>query len=61
VHLSSGVNRAGKHIHYYFNYSSQDVKVGYAYGGGTNLTDGKPVTKSQQLALGPWDVAIVEE
>jgi hypothetical protein len=30
-------------------------------GAGTNLLDGKPVARGAALALGPWDLAIVEE
>ena len=61
VHVQSGVNRMGKHVHYYFNYSGGEVKVNYGYGAGTNLLDGKPVAHAQELALGPWDLAIIEE
>jgi beta-galactosidase len=51
----------GKKIHYYFNYSGTEVKVGYDHGAGTNLLDGKAVGKGQELTLPPWDLAIVEE
>jgi beta-galactosidase len=61
VHVQHGVNRFGKLLHYYFNYSGSEVKVSYAYAAGTNLLDGKPVAKSQELTLGPWDLAIIEE
>ncbi len=61
IHVQHGVNRSGKQLHYYFNYSGSEVKLNYAYAAGTNLLDGKPVTKSQELTLGPWDVAIIEE
>jgi beta-galactosidase len=61
VHVQHGVNRLGKRLHYYFNYSSTEVKVSYAFGAGTNLLDGKPVAKAAQLTLAPWDLAIVEE
>ena len=61
VHVTHGINRMGKRLHYYFNYSSSGVKANYAYGSGTDLLDGKPVSKTDPLTLGPWDVAIVEE
>jgi beta-galactosidase len=61
VHVQHGVNRLGKRLHYYFNYSANDVKANYAYGAGTNLLDGKSVGKSSELTLAPWDLAIVEE
>ncbi len=51
----------GKHVHYYFNYSAGEVKASYMYGGGTNLLDGKSVSKDESLILAGWDVAIIEE
>ena len=61
VHVQHGVNRMGKRVHYYFNYSAAEVKANYAYGAGTNLLDGKAVANGGALTIGPWDVAIVEE
>jgi beta-galactosidase len=61
VHVQHGVNRLGRRIHYYFNYSGAEVKAPYSYGAGTNLLDGKPVANPAELTLGPWDLAIVEE
>ena len=61
VHVQHGVNRMGKRIHYYFNYSADEAKANYAYGAGTNLLDGKAVAKGAVLTLAPWDLAIVEE
>ena len=61
VHVQHGVNRLGKRLHYYFNYSGSEQKATYAYGAGTNLLDGKPVAKGEVLTLGPWDLAIIEE
>jgi len=61
VHVEHGVNRMGKRLHYYFNYSATEAKLTYTYAPGTNLLDGKPVAQSAQLTLSPWDLAIVEE
>jgi beta-galactosidase len=61
VHVASGVNRLGKRLHYYFNYSGAAVTAQYLYGAGTNLLDGKAVGKAAVLTLAPWDLAIVEE
>ena len=61
VHVQHGVNRMGKRLHYYFNYSAQPQTASYDYAAGTNLLNGKPVTHGQQLTLPPWDLAIVEE
>ena len=61
VHVQHGVNRMGKRVHYYFNYSANPVTANYAYGAGTNLLDGKAVAKGAVLTVAPWDLAIVEE
>lgn len=61
VHVTHGVNRMGRQVHYYFNYSAAAVKASYAYGAGVNLLNDKAVAKGDALALGPWDLAIIEE
>lgn len=61
VHAQSGVNRLGKRLHYYFNYSGSEAKATYGYGAGTSLLDSKPVAKGAVLTLPAWDLAIVEE
>ncbi len=61
VHVQHGVNRLGKRVHYYFNYSGNAVDVSYTYAEGTNLLDGKAVAKAGAMTIGPWDLAIVEE
>jgi beta-galactosidase len=61
VHVQHGINRLGKRLHYYFNYSGATVKLPYLYGAGTNLLDGESVTHGKELTLSPWDLAIVEE
>jgi beta-galactosidase len=61
VHVQHGVNKLGRNLHYYFNYSGAEVKARYPYAPGTNLLDGKPVAKAAELSLAPWDLAIIEE
>ena len=61
VHVSQGVNRMGKRVHYYFNYSATELTASYAYGSGSNLLDGKMIGKGDSLTLAPWDLAIIEE
>ena len=61
VHVQHGINRFGKRLHYFFNYSSSEVKLAYSYGVGTNLLDSKTVAKAAELTLAPWDLAIIEE
>jgi beta-galactosidase len=61
VHVQHGVNRLGKRLHYYFNYSSSEVKLAYSYGAGTNLLNGNAISNSGEITLAPWDLAIIEE
>jgi beta-galactosidase len=61
VHVQHGVNRMGKRLHYYFNYSGAEVRLTYEYASGTNLLDGKLIANAGSFTLAPWDLAIVEE
>ncbi len=61
AHVTHGINRSGKRVHYFFNYSSESVKFPYSYAAGTSLLDDKPIANAQQLTLAPWDLCIVEE
>jgi beta-galactosidase len=61
VHVQHGVNRMGKKLHYYFNYSGAEVRLTYDYASGTNLLDGKSIAHGGSFTLAPWDLAIVEE
>jgi beta-galactosidase len=61
VHVTHGVNRLGKRLHYYFNYGAAEVEVTYPYAAGTNLLDGKAVAGTAHLTLAPWDLEIIEE
>jgi beta-galactosidase len=61
IHVTHGVNRLGKRLHYYFNYSSDPVEADYAYGAGSNLLDGKAIAHGSKLTLVPWNLAIIEE
>ncbi len=61
VRVRHGVNRLGKRVHYYFNYSSAANSFSYTYAEGKDLLTGGAVARSQSITLKPWDVAIVEE
>ena len=61
VRLRSGVNGAGKAVHYYFNYSSDPHGVRYGFAAGTELLSDRAAGTGDSLQLGPWDLAIVEE
>jgi len=57
----SGVNDAGKKVHYYYNYSSQRSSLTYPHKAGSELTAGKSVASGASLEIAPWDVLIIEE
>jgi beta-galactosidase len=61
VRVRHGVNRMGKTIHYYFNYSDVAVSVPYSYAAGTELTSDKSAVRGTSLSIAPWDLAIIEE
>ena len=61
IAVKHGVNRAGKPLHYYFNFSASARPVVYAYGRGTELLSNRPVVSGAALSLEPWGVAIVEQ
>lgn len=61
VHAVNGVDRAGRTLHYYFNYSGSPATLTYSHAAGTELLTSRHVSTSQQITLRPWDLAIVEE
>ncbi len=61
VWVRHGVNRLGKRLHYYFNYSGDAKSFAYSYAAGKDLLSGNTVGHSQSISLKAWDVAIVEE
>ncbi len=61
VRVKHGVNREGKQIHYFLNYSGAPVTFAYKYGAGRNLLTEVAAAQGSTLSLGAWDLAIVEE
>jgi beta-galactosidase len=61
VRVKHGINRFGKTLHYYLNYSSDGKTFNYSYAAGKDLLTGQAVGRNQSLSLKPWDLAIVEE
>jgi beta-galactosidase len=61
VRVKHGVNRMGKQLHYYLNYSSEAQTFTYPYKAGTDLLTNNTITASGKITLGPWDVAIIED
>jgi beta-galactosidase len=61
VRVKHGVNRAGKTIHYYLNYSGSTQKFRYAYEPGKDLLSSAAIAPLQSVTLKPWDLVIIEE
>jgi beta-galactosidase len=57
----SGVNRQGKTVHFYFNYSARAGAFQYPHAAGKDLLSGQTVAKGSQQQLSPWGVMIVLE
>lgn len=61
VRSKHGVNRHGKTVHYYLNYSSDAKTFRYPYASGMDLLTQSAIAHSQQIAVKPWDLALIEE
>jgi beta-galactosidase len=57
----SGINKSGKIIHYYFNYSSSPATFHFPYKSGKELFSGQITGSDKEVVLGPWEVKIIEE
>lgn len=55
-----GVNRDGKQIMYYFNYSGQARKASASHPAAVSLLDGRRLEQDEAVALPPWGAAILE-
>ena len=56
----SGINKAGKAIRYFFNYSSESKEITHNYPTSKELISGKTVKEGDHVALPPWGVLIME-
>jgi beta-galactosidase len=61
VRVKHGVNRKGKTLHFFLNYSGDAQAFTYSFGAGTDLLAQSAVAQGQSIKLKPWDAAIVEE
>lgn len=61
VHIESAVNRAGRKVRFYFNYSGEDLEQEYLHGGGVELISGAAVRHGDRMELEPWGFRIIEE
>ncbi|MEP7106755.1 MAG: beta-galactosidase [Ferruginibacter sp.] len=57
----SGINRSGKVIHYYFNYSSSPGTFNYPHKNGHELLSEEIIISNKEITLLPWGIKIVEE
>ncbi len=57
----SGVNKYGKTIHYYFNYSATPASFSYAYKNSKELLSGEVLQGGESVLLKGWGVKIMEE
>ena len=61
VHARTGVNSLHHALHYYFNYSGDEVSFPYPHQSGTDLLTSTRVDSAQKITLTPWNLVIVEE
>ena len=57
----SGINRQGKAVHYYFNYSDRPDTISYPYKNGKELLEGRNVISGEEMKIEPWGILIIEE
>ncbi|MDR6945221.1 beta-galactosidase [Mucilaginibacter pocheonensis] len=60
VITKSGVNKSGKTVHYYFNYSGNETTISYPYANGKELLSGNSIAAKSSLQLAPWGMKIIE-
>jgi len=61
VKARHGVNRDGRKLHYYFNYSSESQDFKYPYSEGSDILTRRTIRPSGTVTLSPWDLIIVQE
>ena len=54
--VKSGVNRYGRAVHYYFNYSGERRQLIYPYPGAVELLSGRKIEKAGRSILSPGDL-----
>ncbi len=57
----SGTNEEGNLIQYFFNYSSEPVRLHYTGKQAVNLLTGETISPDENKQLAPWDLIIAEE
>jgi beta-galactosidase len=59
--VKSGVNRYGRAVHYYFNYSGSTQTFVYPYTDAADLLSGKERVNGETVTLEPWGLVVLEE
>lgn len=59
--IRNGINEAGERIHFYLNYSGEEVIASYLHEDGEELLKETKVKQGEPLHLGPWGLAIIAE
>lgn len=59
--VKSGINETGNKVHFYYNYSSEELEVEYLQSTGIELISNTSVKKGESYKINPWDVLIIEE
>ncbi len=59
--IKSGVNKLGKKIHYYMNYSGQEQQQTYLHEVAIELLSGEDYITGQNINLKPWQFLVMEE
>lgn len=59
VITKTGVNAAGRTVHYLFNYSDTQQTLNYPFETGRELLSGKVVNQKGVVVLAPWDVKVI--
>ncbi len=58
--VRQGVNKAGKTIHFFLNYSANELNFQYQFASGAELLSGRTVKQSDPVPIKPWECLIVE-
>ncbi|WP_211288351.1 beta-galactosidase [Xanthomonas theicola] len=61
VRIKHATSRAGRPLHFLFNYSSEPVTVAYAHGDARDLLSGRTLAKGATMSIPAWGVVIAEE
>ncbi|MBN2412476.1 beta-galactosidase [candidate division KSB1 bacterium] len=61
VRMKTGVNKKGRTLRYYFNFSDRETAFTYPYPDGRDLLSRAEIKNDQTVSLKPWDVVIIRQ